>query len=242
MTIDLFGDDLALARAQIGSGLFGIAEGTLRRRIRALSAMTRPGEEMDVARLLLAEALWRQGRIAAAGAVVAEIRPRSPSRRKPLTLMIEAEALAAQGLADRAEPLVASVVSALGADGAWEMRQGAPTRLAWPHPPALDDSPPPPPLAVAGEPAVRAEAARTRLAAARLAFADGDPEAGDRELAMAVRLDPAMAGEGLALFEPTLGPQPAADRLLLYGDLLRTAGRDAQASAVFDRAAKPDSE
>ena len=54
MTLDLFGDDHALARAQLASGLVGVAEGTLRRRIRALSAMNRPGEEMDVARLLLA--------------------------------------------------------------------------------------------------------------------------------------------------------------------------------------------
>lgn len=242
MTVDLFPDELALARAQLASGLFGTAEGTVRSRIRILSATSRPGEELDVARLLLAEALWRQGRIAAAGVSVSEIRPRSPSRRKPLALMIEAEALAAQGLADRAQPLVAEVVGAIGADGAWSLRQGTPTRLAWPHPPALDDSPPPPPLAVAGEPAVRAEAARTRLLAAKRAFADGDPESGDRELAMAVRLDASTSAEGLALFEPTLGPRPASDRLLLYGDLLRTAGRDTEASAIFDRAAKPEPE
>jgi len=38
--------------------------------------------------------------------------------------------------------------------------------------------------------------------------------------------------------EPTLEAEPPADRLLLYGDLLRAAGREADAVAAFDRAAR----
>ena len=37
--------------------------------------------------------------------------------------------------------------------------------------------------------------------------------------------------------EPTLGGQPAAERLLLYGDLLRAAGREVEAAEAYDRAA-----
>jgi predicted RNA polymerase sigma factor len=47
-----------------------------------------------------------------------------------------------------------------------------------------------------------------------------------------------VAGDGVVLVEPTLGPQPVADRLLLYGDLLRAAGRNPEASEAYDRAAR----
>ena len=56
-------------------------------------------------------------------------------------------------------------------------------------------------------------------------------------MSIAVRLDPALAGDGVTILEPTLGGQPAAERLLLYGDLLRSAGRDAEATDAYDRAA-----
>jgi predicted RNA polymerase sigma factor len=56
-------------------------------------------------------------------------------------------------------------------------------------------------------------------------------------MSIAVRLEPGLAADGVAILEPTLGAQPAADRLLLYGDLLRAAGRQVEANEAYDRAA-----
>jgi hypothetical protein len=60
---------------------------------------------------------------------------------------------------------------------------------------------------------------------------------GDGEMSIAVRLDPMLAADGVAILEPTLGGQPASERLLLYGDLLRAAGRRVEADRAYDRAA-----
>jgi hypothetical protein len=73
---------------------------------------------------------------------------------------------------------------------------------------------------------------------ARRAFADGDIDEGDRQLAAALRLDPRVAADGAAVLEQTLDEEPAAERLLLYGDLLRAAGREVDATHAFDRAAR----
>jgi hypothetical protein len=62
--------------------------------------------------------------------------------------------------------------------------------------------------------------------------------AGDRELARALRSDPRIAAAGVALLEPGLETQPPAERLVLYGDLLRAAGREQEAAAAYDRAAR----
>ncbi len=78
--------------------------------------------------------------------------------------------------------------------------------------------------------------ARARMEEARVAYVAGDLARGDAEMSMAVRLQPALAVDGLAILEPTLGGQPAPGRLLLYGDLLRAAGRDAEANQAFGRA------
>ena len=40
------------------------------------------------------------------------------------------------------------------------------------------------------------------------------------------------------ILEATLGTEAPAERLLLYGDLLRAAGREADATVAFDRAAR----
>jgi len=53
-----------------------------------------------------------------------------------------------------------------------------------------------------------------------------------------VRLDARIGPEGAAILEPSLGKEPPAERLLLYGDLLRAAGREADATVAFDRAAR----
>jgi hypothetical protein len=71
-----------------------------------------------------------------------------------------------------------------------------------------------------------------------VAYGEGDTATGDRELAIALRRDPRIATAGLALLEPGLGEQPSAERLVLYGDLLRAAGRERDAAAAYDRAAR----
>jgi hypothetical protein len=244
--IDLIPDELALARAQIGSGLYGLAEGVLLRLIAGLEAAGKGGlEELDGARALLGEALWRQGRPLAAGVAIDGIRSSSIERRRPMVMLIEAESVAAAGDPDRAARLAERVVSTIGVDEAWKLRGGVATRITWPAPssfrsPArrsegagsLAEAAPAPPTPE------RTAAAHTRLEAARRAFADGKLDEGDRQLAAALRLDPRIGPEGAVLLEPSLGGEAPAERLLLYGDLLRAAGREADATVAFDRAAR----
>jgi hypothetical protein len=250
--IDLVPDELALARAQLDSGLALLAEGTTRRRIAWLEADRGPAaaDEIDAARLLHAEALWRIGRPIAARASLDAIRASSPQRRLPIALIIEAEALAAAGEPDRAAGLVERVVSAVGADEAWRLRAGTGGRAAWPVPSELAPQPQRPERAPWSSDAETAEdepddertaLARARLEAARAAFAGGAIGDADRELSLALRLDHDCAADALAILEPTLGDEPRADRLLLFGDLLRAVGRDAEASAAYDRAIRQES-
>ena len=245
--IDLIPDELSLARAQMAAGLVGMAEGVLRRHIARLDAGGRgAAEELDVARALLAEALWRQGRPLAGGAVVDSIRAGSLERRRPIVMLVEAEALAAGGDPDRAAALMERVIDAVGVDEAWRLRAGIPSRLAWPVPASMRPTqrqPAGPPGVRSGASATapspeRTAAAHARLEAARQAYAAGRDDEGDRELGLALRLDPRVAAAGVSLVEPSLGPGPAADRLLLYGDLLRAAGRNPEASEAYDRAAR----
>ena len=59
--LDLVADELSLARAQMASGLSPLAEAVLVRRIAQLHAQGDVAlDELDAARALLAEALWRQ--------------------------------------------------------------------------------------------------------------------------------------------------------------------------------------
>jgi hypothetical protein len=76
-----------------------------------------------------------------------------------------------------------------------------------------------------------------RLEEARVAYVAGERSRGDSEMSIAVRLDPSLASDGVAILEPTLGRQPPPERLLLYGDLLRAAGREIEANEAYDRAA-----
>ncbi len=240
--IDLIPDDVALARSQMASGLAPLAEATLRRRIARLE-LEGPGamEEIDVARGLLAEALWRQLRPRAAGAALEAIRGSSLERRRPLLMLIEAEAAAASGQPDRAAALMERVLGAVGVDEAWRLRAGISTRLGWPLPASLRPqtrrSTAASSISSEPEPGRTAEA-HARLEGARQAYAANSDGFGDRELGVALRLDPRIAPEGVALIEPTLGEEPSAGRLLLYGDLLRAAGRHADSSAAYDRAAR----
>jgi hypothetical protein len=252
--IDVVTDELALARAQIDAGQTGMAEGTLRRRLARLEAEANgPGgeEEADALRLLLAESLWRQGRPMAARVALEAIRPGSPQRRLPMGVLIDAETLAAAGETDRAAGAQERLLTAIGADESFALRGGVPGRLSWPLPAELRSEParaPRPPWASrttgdAGdggdEPAVddaRVAAARGRLEEARVAYVAGELRRGDGEMGIALRLDPGLAGDGVTIIEPTLGKQPDRDRLLLYGDLLRAAGREVEAQEVYDRA------
>lgn len=244
--VDLIPDELALARAQLASGLPGVAEGVLRRHVARLETAGRAAlDELDVAKGLLAEALWRQGRPLAAGAVAQSIRSGSLERRRPMTLLIEAEAMAASGDPDRGLALMERVIEAVGVDEAWRLRGGVPSRLAWPVPASLRPSQrrapastTASPFSVAEMPPERTAAAHARLEAARSAYGRGDLEAGDRELGLAMRLDQRIAPAGIDLVEPTLEGQASPARLILYGDLLRAAGRAAEASDAYDRAAR----
>jgi hypothetical protein len=248
--IDLVSDEIGLARAQIDSGLWGLAEGTLRRRLARLEAdEIGNDDEADALRVLLAEALWRQGRPAAARLALEAVRPSSPQRRLPIAMLIDAETLGAAGETDRAAGAQERLVTAIGSDAAFELRGGVPGRLNWQLPadmrpePARPARPPwsPPPAdeeAVDPEPDdERIAAGRARMEEARVAYVAGDLARGDAEMSIAVRLDPALAADGVAILEPTLGGQPPAERLLLYGDLLRAAGREVEATDAYDRAA-----
>lgn len=249
--IALLPDELALARAQLDAGQPALAEGTLRGRIAYREAEGPVADdELDALRALLAEALWRQGRLVSARFALEAMRPSSPQRRLPIVTLIEAEALAAAGEPDRAIGALERVVAAIGIDEAHDLRAGVSGRLTWPLPAELRPQParpPRPPWAAptTEDPAdadppdgdARTAAARGRLEEARVAYVAGDLVRGDTEMSIAVRLDRALAGDGVAILEPTLGGQPAQERLLLYGDLLRAAGRRVEADRAFDRAA-----
>ena len=248
--IDLVADELGLARAQIDAGLSPLAEGTLRRRLARIEADGGGDDEADALRLLLAEALWRQGRSTSARHALDAIRASSPQRRLPMALLIDAETLANAGEADRAAGAQERLLAAIGVDDAFGLRGGVEGRLAWPLPTAIrpaaaEPARPPGSQAAsdangdsdAGSDDERLAAGRARLEEARVAYVAGDLQRGDAEMSLAVRLDPGLASDGVAIIEPTLGRQPAAERLLLYGDLLRAAGREVEANDAYDRAA-----
>ena len=246
--IDLVPDELTLARAQLAAGLPALAEGTARRRIAVREADGTSGdEELDMLRVLLAEALWRQGRLVGARAALDAMRPSSAQRRLPIVLLIEAESLAVSGEPDRAAGALERVIGGVGVDEAYALRAGVPGRLTWPLPGELMPSPlsarPPwsqsadEPDATPAEEDARTAAARVRLEEARVAYVAGDIERGYGVMSIAVRLDHELAADGVAIMEPTLGGQPNAERLLFYGDLLRAAGRRVEADRAFDRAA-----
>jgi len=248
--IDLVPDELTLARAQLDAGQPGLAEGTVRRRLAWLESegigLT---DESDALRVLLAEALWRTQRPIAARQALDAVRSSSPQRRLPIAMVVEADALAATGEADRAAGAMERVIDAIGIDAAFALQAGMPGRLSWPLPgeltgpvPRAAARPPwalPPTALPEAEPAAdeRVAAGRSRLEEARVCYVSGDIGRGDGELSIAVRLDSSLAADGVAILEPTLGAQPAADRLLLYGDLLRAAGREVEANEAYDRAA-----
>jgi hypothetical protein len=249
--IDLIPDELSLARAQLATALPTLAEGILRRHAARLESTGSGGalDELDATRSLLAESLWRQGRSLSAGAVVELIRAGSLERRRPMVMLIEAEGLAAAGDVERATAVMERVVSAVGVDEAWRLRGGVASRLPWPLPASLRATPRRAAgsgsgglqaAAIASETSPeRTAAAHARLEAARLSYGAGNLADGDRELALALRLDVRIAPEGVALLEPTLdGDRERPERLVLYGDLLRAAGRTAEASDVYDRAAR----
>jgi hypothetical protein len=164
-----------------------------------------------------------------------------------MAMLIEAEVLAAAGEADRAAGAQERLLASVGDDEAFTLRQGLPGRISWPLPSELRPEPARAPRAPWGsardEPPVEAApdgeraAGRGRLEDARVAYIAGDRQRGDAQMSIALRLDVSLAADGVKIIEPTLGRQPSAERLLLYGDLLRAAGREVEARKAFDRAA-----
>jgi hypothetical protein len=251
--IDVIADELGLARAQLDAGLPGLAEGTVRRRLARLEADGGDGaaDEVDALNLLLAETLWRQQRHVAARSALEVIRSGSAQRRLPIALLIDAETLAAAGEADRAAGAQERLIAAVGVDEAHVLRAGVPGRLSWPLPADLAAEAPPPsrPPWSSVTPAAAAPAAgtlsdeaaalaRARMEEARVAYVAGDRGRGDGQMSIALRLDPGLAADGVRIIEPTMGRQPASERLLLYGDLLRAAGRESEAQRAYERAAE----
>lgn len=255
--IDVIADELGLARAQIDAGLVGLAEGTVRRRLAWLEADAGDGapDEADALQLLLAETLWRQQRPVAARVALDAIRPGSPQRRLPMALLIDAETLAAAGENDRAAGAQERLLAAIGTDEAHVLRAGVEGRLDWPPPSELAAEAPPPSRPPWTSPATgeadtaaddsasdaideRVATARAQMEEARVAYVAGDRGRGDGQMSIALRLDPTLAADGVRIIEPTLGSQPAAGRLVLYGDLLRAAGREADAHRAYARAAE----
>lgn len=241
--IDLVPDELSLARGQLASGLAAIAETTLRRRIAEIGVEGGSHDELDAAQALLAEALWRQGRHRAAGAALDGIRLSSIERQRPVSGIIAAEAAAASGDPDAAARGAEAVLASTGIDDTWRLRSGVPGRVAWPVPASMRPGTRRPAAApftapITSDEPERTAAAHVRLEAARQAFGTGESGRGDRELMLALRLDPRIAPEGIALLEAGLAGEPSAERLLLYGDLLRAAGRAADAAAAYDRAGR----
>ena len=102
------------------------------------------------------------------------------------------------------------VVGAVGVDEAWRLRGGVPSRLPWPLPPSLRAD------AAASQPAATAAGSRADAPPRRSAprppmpgwnrrgrpTANGHAEEGDRQLGLALRLDPRIAPEGVSLMEP----------------------------------------
>ena len=186
-----------------------------------------------------------------AGATVIDtIRAGSLERRRPIVLLVEAEAMAAAGDPDRADALMERVIESVGIDEAWRLRGGVPSRLAWPMPASMRPTPRRPSPTFGGPATTTAPTRRRpsgrpppRPAGGRAAGLQrrprgrGRPRAGPRPAARRAR-----GGGGRDLAEPTLGPQPPPDRLLLYGDLLRAAGRTQEASeaATAPPAPEPD--
>jgi hypothetical protein len=244
--VDLLSDEVALARSQLAGGLPILAEVTARELLARLVA-DNPGDAtaLEPAYAVLAEALWRQQRPVEAGATLEKIRSTSDLRRAPVALMVEADASAAEGDLGRARAIRDRLVAAIGAEAAWLARAGVPAQLEWPDPfegvaehraptAAIE-------VAVAADSSAsrtaRSAGARARLEAARAAFVAGDAERGEHELGLALRLDVAIAADGIALLESTGDRARDARTLMLYGDLLSAAGRAEDAAAAYDRAA-----
>ena len=69
--IELLADELTLARAQMDAAQPALAEGTLRDRIAYREAQgPAVDDELDALHALLAESLWRQGRLVSARAAL----------------------------------------------------------------------------------------------------------------------------------------------------------------------------
>ncbi len=171
------------------------------------------------------------------------LRPSSIERQRPVVGIVAAEAAAADGDPDRAAAQAEAVIGSIGVDDAWRIRGGVAGRVAWPVPASMRPGPRRPAAApftapITSDEPERTAAAHARLEAAREAYGAGDRARGDRELMLALRLDARIAPEGIALVEPALVEESAAERLLLYGDLLRAAGRAADAAAAYDRAGR----
>ena len=158
-------------------------------------------------------------------------------------LLVEAEAMAAAGDPDRADALMERVIESVGVDEAWRLRGVlapgvADARLHAPNPASAQRRS----AARPPRPRPRHSPERTAAAHARPRPRGSPTTPAARTRATASWASPCGSTRAWrrrrGLAEPTLGPQPPPDRLLLYGDLLRAAGRTQEASEAYDRAAR----
>ena len=215
--VDLIPDELSLARAQLGRRAAGLAEGVLRRQIARLEPAGGAASRswMSRARSWPRRSGARAGRSPAARRL-SPIRAGSLERRRPIVMLIEAEAVAAGGEPDRAARAgMERVIDSVGVDEAWRLRGGVPSRLAWPIPASMRPTQRrrtgPPGTAASQPPAPpspeRTAAAHARLEAARQAYRGRRATTrGTGSWRLALRLDPRVAAEGVSLLEPSLGP------------------------------------
>ena len=251
-------DDLRLARLHLRTGLHRIARAELET-LAGSGDLDRPGI------LDLAEVRWRtsdlRGAGEAAAAYLALTARAGAAPSGPLAHAIVAEASAARGHFPEAEDAVGAALALLAAAGIADddvpraldaLFAGIEPQAPWPEAAlrvdagAAADTPPgadrgvfavPAPLDVRGP-------VRELLGEAEDALGEGDSSTAGVALALVLRLDPARAGDVVALLDraaadpATAGVAAAPSLALVRGDALRAIGRDDLARVAY-AAARP---
>ena len=249
-------DDLRLARLHLRTGLHRIARAEL-------ETLAGSGD-LDRAGILdLAEVRWRTGDLRGAGeaaaAYLALTARAGAAPSGPLAHVIVAEASAARGHLPEAEDAVGAALALYAAAGIADddvpraldaLFSGIEPQAPWPEAALRVDSAAaadtlpgadrgalavPAPLDVA-------EPVRELLGEAEDALLEGDSSGAGVALALVLRLDPARAGDVVALLDragadpATAGAVAAPSLALVRGDALRAIGRDDLARVAYAEA------
>lgn len=179
----------------------------------------------------LAEARWRTGDLDGAGTAAADALEQGAG--DPLALVIAAEAAAAAGRRAEADELAATAMGGLETT-LDALFAGMPRSQVWPGDPEAEAISADATDELAGETGVPvAAAAAEALAGGRAALAAGHVPDAALDLSVAIRLEPQLAAEVLAV----IGDGGADPFLaLVAGDAMRLLGRDQEAAASYERA------